>query len=121
MGKLIQGEAEGCAPPHPQRWLNLNERAVDGSGGGSETPVNTVFSRLLLVARQPMASDLLGENYRRRDLTLDARWEDLLGEDFGASAGESADQAGKCALDDGAFADGTLLRGHGGEMRKGAR
>jgi len=117
VGKLIQGEAEGRPLPCPEGWLYLNERAIDGSGGGSETPVNTLFSRLLLVGWQSMPCDLLSEDNRRWCLAVDARREDLLGENFGACAGKSADQAGKCAFEDGALADNTLFRGHGGEMR----
>ena len=105
MGKLVQGESESSALPCPQRWLDLDERAVDGSSSGSETPVNTVFGCLLLAGRQSMPSDLLGEDDGRGGLALDARREDLLGEDFGAGTGESADQAGKGTLEDGAFAD----------------
>lgn len=121
MGELIQSESEGSALPRSERRLDLNERAVDSSGGGSETPVNSMFGGLLVVVGQAMASNLLSKDNGRRRLALNTRREDLLGEDFGGCSGESADQAGKRAFEDRAFAGCPLFRSHGDEMRKGAR
>jgi len=104
--KLVQRETEGCASPGPEGWLNFDERAVNGSSGGTKTPVNALQGGLFLGLGQAMARDLLGDDNGWRCLALDARREYLLGENFGAGTGESADQAGKCAFKDGAFADG---------------
>lgn len=113
MRQLVQRETEGCAPPGSEGWLNLDQRTVNGSGRRTKTPVNALQCGLFLGLGQVMACDLLGENDRWRRLALDARREDLFGEDSCASPGESADQTGKCAFENGAFADSALFRGHG--------
>src|SRR6202012_715732 len=98
-------------------WFHFDERAVDGSGGGSKTPVNGMRGELLLAFGQAVTGDLLGENNGRRRLAVDAGRKHFLGEDFGAGAGESSDHSGKCALEDGAFAGGGSF-GHANEMRE---
>ena len=98
MGELVEGETEGSALPRTSRWLQLDQRAIDGSGSGSESPMNAVHGSLLLSGRKGAPGNLLGKHNGRRRLPLNARWKQLLGEGLGAGAGKSADHACHCAF-----------------------